>query len=192
MSKEIIHESDMNLCYNKDEVFLCEKYTQSLKIDSIKTVEIIKLHCKKIFLIEAKSSAPNPESKTEENSKDETNKNDNKDNNRKTRFKEYIDEIAQKAMDSFTIFASIIIDIREGEIGEKLRNIDYSNIQFSLVLIIKNHEKEWCSQVKNELETSNLSKFSKVWNWGPQPILVLNEEMARKIGLIAHPDQTEE
>lgn len=74
--------------------------------------------------------------------------NDNSDYNK------YINDIYQKVKDSFTIFASIIMRIREADICMKFRNSDYKNVEFKLVVIIKNHDKKWCISIKNTLENN--------------------------------------
>lgn len=73
----------------------------------------------------------------------------------------------------------------------KFRNADYKNIEFKLVVIIKNHDKKWCGRIKNALE-NNLRHFAKVWNWGAYPVMVLNEQMACNKGLVVSREQTEQ
>lgn len=175
MNIKILHESDMELCYDIDSTFLCEEYINSLKINNLKSVEFITIYNGKILFIEAKKTAPFPKNIEIENSD----------------YKKYINDICQKAKDSFAIFASIIMNLREENICIKLRNADYKNIEFKLVVIIKNHDKKWCGQIKNALE-NNLRHFAKVWNWGTYPVMVLNEQMACNKGLVVSREQTEQ
>lgn len=44
MSMKILHESDMDLCYNEEDTFLCENYIKNYKLEDIKTVEYITLY----------------------------------------------------------------------------------------------------------------------------------------------------
>ena len=60
MNRGILHESDMELCYDIESTFLCEKYINSLKINNLKSVEFITIHNNKILLVEAKKTAPFP------------------------------------------------------------------------------------------------------------------------------------
>lgn len=175
MNRGILHESDMELCYDIESTFLCEKYINSIKINNLKSVEFITIHNNKILLVEAKKTAPFPKNIETETSG----------------YKKYINDISQKAKDSFSIFSSIIMNLRDINICSKLRNADYRNIEFRLIVIIKNHEKEWCEQVQNALE-NNLRHFAKVWNWGSYPVMVLNEQMACDKGLVVSREQTEQ
>lgn len=174
MNRGILHESDMELYYDIDSTFLCEEYISNLNIRNLKSVEFITIRNNKILFIEAKKTAPYPKNID----------NDNSDYNK------YINDIYQKVKDSFTIFTSIIMRIREADICMKFRNSDYKNVEFKLVVIIKNHDKKWCSSIKNALE-NNLRHFAKVWNWGPFPVVVLNEQMARDKGLVMSSGQTD-
>ena len=119
-------------------------------------------------MVEAKTSAPHPEGIS------------------KAKFKEFIGEVAQKAIDGFSLLFSVITSRRKVELGEFLASIDYAKANFCLVLVIKNHEKEWLPNVQDALR-EYLRHFYTAWNWGSLPVLVLNEEMAARCGLILAP-----
>ena len=68
MNIKILHESDMELCYDIDSTFLCEEYINSLKINNLKSVEFITIYNGKILFIEAKKTAPFPKNIEIENS----------------------------------------------------------------------------------------------------------------------------
>lgn len=95
MNIGILHESDMELCYDIDSTFLCEEYISKLNIHNLKSVEFITIRNNKVLFIEAKKTAPCPKNID----------NDNSDYNK------YIIDISQKVKDSFAIFASIIMHI---------------------------------------------------------------------------------
>lgn len=173
MSIKILNESGMNFYYDTNETFLCEQFLKKVNIKYIKSVEFIRLYNNYIVLIEAKTSAPNPYSNHPED------------------FKNFIESLSQKAIDSFSLFMSLLLHRREGYIEGKIGSIDYSNAKFRFFVVIKNHEDDWCIQIKEALEET-MWHFTNAWDWGPQPILVLNEEMAREIGLIAPPEQTKQ
>lgn len=56
MNRGILHESDMELCYDIDSTFLCEEYISKLNIYNIKSVEFITIRNNKILFIEAKKN----------------------------------------------------------------------------------------------------------------------------------------
>ena len=95
-------------------------------------------------------------------------------------------EIVQKAIDGFSILLTVITSRRQAELGESIASADYTKTCFCLVLVIKNHEKAWLSPIQDMLRNT-LYHFSTAWNWGSQPILVLNEEMAVNERIIMSP-----
>ena len=162
-------ESEMTFLCDEDHTFFCEKYVNDSCIQNLKSVEFIVKNNEKIFLVEAKSTAPKPGNKDD--------------------FNKYIDDISNKAIDSFSLLLSTIVNRRSIDICQDILNADYSKISFYLVLIIKNHEKEWCPPVQSGLE-NNLRHFTVAWNWGTQPVLVLTEDMARKQRFLKSNDDT--
>ena len=132
MSIKILNESGMNFYYDTDETFLCEQFIKNTNIKYIKSVEFIRLYKEYIVLVEAKTSAPNP--------------------NHSEDFIKFIESLSQKAIDSFSLFMSLLLHRREGYIERKIGSIDYSNAKFRFFVVIKNHEDDWCIQIKEELE----------------------------------------
>lgn len=166
---QTICESGMYFICDPCDTFFVEKYAQDAGLRSVKVVEFIrKRKADLIVMVEAKTSAPHPEGIS------------------KGKFKEFIDEVAQKAIDGFSLLFSIISSRREAEIGELLASVDYAKTDFCFVLVIKNHEKEWTSNVQDKLR-EHLRHFYTAWKWGSRPVLVLNEEMAARYGLILAP-----
>lgn len=155
-----LSESNMVFLCDDERTFLCEKYVNTNSIQHIKSVEFILKDRSRIFLVEAKTSVPNPE---------------NSEN-----FKKYIDDISNKAIDSFSLLLSAVMKRRNIDICSEILHADYAKINFHLLLVIKNHKKEWCPPVQSGLEDS-LRHFTVAWNWGPQPVIVLTEEMAQQI-----------
>lgn len=163
---QTICESGMYFIYDPCDTFFVEKYAQDAGLRSVKVVEFIrKRKADLIVMVEAKTSAPHPEGIS------------------KGKFKEFIGEVAQKAIDGFSLLFSVITSRRKVELGEFLASIDYAKANFCLVLVIKNHEKEWLPNVQDALR-EYLRHFYTAWNWGSLPVLVLNEEMAARCGLI--------
>lgn len=98
--------------------------------------------------------------------------------------------MSQKDIDSFSLFLSIVVHRREGNLSEKIKSLYFSKIGFQFIVIIKKHEEDWCAPVMEAL-ADTMYHFTKAWNWGSRPILVLNEQMASDMGLIMPSRQSE-
>lgn len=162
-------ESEMTFLCDEDHTFLCEKYVNDSGIQNLKSVEFIIKRNNRIYLVEAKKSAPSPH-----------NQND---------FNKFINEILQKTVDSFSLLMSTVVHKRSIDICPDILRTDYSGINFALVLVIKRHKIEWCPPVQSGLE-NNLRHFTVAWNWGTQPVLVLTEDMAREQHFLKSNDDT--
>ena len=170
---QTVCESGMYFSCDSSCTFFVEKYVHDTGLQGVKAVEFIRQKNKsKIFLVEAKTSAPHHAGSSPDD------------------FKKFIDEIVQKAIDSFSLLFSVITLRRQAALGNVLAKADYSRTKFCLVLIIKNHEKEWLANVQNAL-SEQLRHFYTAWNWGSTPVVVLNEEMAIDQGLILPPPENE-
>lgn len=167
LDKIYIDESEMRFGpFDKDEVFYIEKNPEYISIsDGLKIAEYISIDGDKnqIRVVEAKKSAPNPNS-----------------NERPDRFKEYIGEIEQKLCNAFDLFLKLM-SIKS--IPSGLSSIDYRKVRVVFVLVIKNHEDSWLAPVKDFLEYKIKShlRYKKIWNC---TVAVLNERIARAQGLI--------
>ena len=171
---QTICESGMHFICDPRDTFFVEKYAQDARLQGVKAVEFIRRRKSGlIFLVEAKTSAPHPDGESPND------------------FMIFIDEVAQKAIDGFSLLFSVINSRRKSEIGELLASVDYAKTDFCFVLVIKNHEKEWTINVQDKLR-EHLRHFCTAWNWGSRPVLVLNEEMAAKCGLILAPTDESE
>lgn len=165
-ANQTICESGMHFPYNPGQTFLIEKYVQGTGLQHVKSVEFIRPPKKGlIWLVEAKPSAPNPASPSPEN------------------FNTFINDIAQKAIDSFSILFSIITARRNVQLDNPPDPLTYLSAKYCLVLVIKNHKSEWLEPVRNALQ-ERLRHFYTAWDWGSCPVLVLNEAMALRYGLI--------
>ena len=159
-------ESGMNFPYNPRNTFLIEKHIKDAGLQYVKAVEFIRpQNHRLILLVEAKTSAPNPASAPPEN------------------FSTFIKDIAQKAIDSFSILFSIITERRPAPRDTPLDPAKYLRAEYCLVLVIKDHESEYLAPVQEALR-EQLRHFSTAWSWGSRPVLVLNEVLALRYGLV--------
>lgn len=171
-----IHESGMRLTCDTENTFFCEEVIHTAGIQNVKAVEFITKRetekAIKLLLIEAKSSAPHPATKEA--------------------FAKFIDEIAQKAVDSFSLLLAAKLGRWEGKVPlcPNLATADYGAMTVSLVLVIRRHKKDWLAPVQASLH-NKLRHFMTAWHWGPQPVQVLNEEQAAEKQFVILPkDET--
>ncbi len=142
----------------------------------LKAVEFILLTGKDtLIFLEAKTSCPNAANKDESVDKSQ-------------KFEEYYSDIADKFDHSFQMFLATVLKRKTLTTGigkEILIKTDYSKTSFLFVLVIRTAlNEEWLAGPKAELE-HRLFRYRKIWGI---KVLVLNEELAGKYGLIAKPD----
>ncbi len=156
----IINESGMQFGdYPDNHVFYIEKSEEYNRIKGygVKIVEFALLNKSKLLLVEAKSSAPNPESK-----------------DTPERFGEYISDIAEKMRNSLDLYLHQLV---QKKLSEELTNTDYYNTVIVCVLIIKNQQKEWIPPVQEALSKEILKhiRMNIIWKC---KVIVINEEQA--------------
>jgi len=132
--------------------------------DGVRTVELIRAKDDKLLFIEAKTSFPNPINPKTENT---------------TRFQEEIIEVCEKFIHSLNMFSSVKSGVSEH--GFHSDFIVPKKIKLVFMLIIKNHEFEWCKPIKVEIEEILPLYLKKIW----KPIVyVINQEIASEQELI--------
>lgn len=162
-----IVESGMTFVVPQDELFHIEPYVQ--ENIGVKTVEFVWFHQNTMkfieaMFVEAKSSAPRPQSSEDLN--------------------KYIKDISEKWLNSIHITASKAL----GDIADNpLKIQNWKGVDINLCLVLGNGFKmEWLPPLQNAFSAdSQLKKWQKVWNpSNPAWIKILNEETARKIGIL--------
>lgn len=121
----------------------------------------------RIISLEAKTTAPNPNSENVENPKE--------------KFQEYINDIREKFENSLDLYVNMVL---KKEIPSEFEDIDYKKTDILFILVIKNHEREWLKDVKDALEMAvrSVHRTNKIWKC---KVLVINEEIAERSGLIS-------
>lgn len=120
----------------------------------------------RIISLEAKTTAPNPNSGQVENPKEI--------------FEKYISDIREKFENSLDLYVNMAL---KHNVPKDFKNIDYKKIEIVFILVIKNHKKEWLKDVKDALEMSvrSVHRTNKIWRC---KVLVINEEIASNNHLI--------
>ena len=161
-----ILESEMWLgAFPLEDFFWIEKdeiYRKHLRNRGIKLVECIVIRDTQLFFIEAKSSAPDPNSELNPE-----------------RVKAFLSDIHQKFKESLDLYLNQALINR---VPYGFREIDYKGCTFTFILIIRREEDGWIPQLQEKL-LSELRHDSlwKIWNCR---LFVLTEKRARKFHLI--------
>lgn len=163
-----IEESDMVFGVYEDERVFCIEKSRIYKSvgKNVRTVEFI-LHRDKqgVMLIEAKTSAPNPNGTNNED------------------YKKFIQEITEKFTHTLQLYFAVLTKRQpdsQQEFHPHFQQINHEGIPVKLVLVIKNHEKGWETGIRNDLQ-KRLRILIKIWKL---KVVVMNEDDAKKYGLI--------
>lgn len=119
-----------------------------------------------LLVVEAKSSSPNPAN-----------------GESGYRFNEYITEIADKLLNALTLGVALCLqrhEDSENELPGSFKNLAFDTIKIKLILVIQDHRIEWLSPVNDALKRK-LTASIKTW---PLDVIVLNESLAQKYGLL--------
>jgi hypothetical protein len=124
-----------------------------------------------VWIVEAKSSTPNPGSplpKTAEN------------------FASFISEIHDKLLNALTLGVTANLG-RHAKAKQTLpaafAQVALDRVVFRLILVVNGHDSTWLPPLQDAL-TKALRVTTKTWDLGPGSVLVMNDKMARKQGLI--------
>lgn len=166
-----IVESDMTFGpYDDAHCFYVERSaTYSAVQNRVPMAEFIFLQVRegnpsRVWIVEAKSSSPRSENAD--------------------RFSEFISEIRHKLTNGLMLGVAARLRrhaAAEEELSQSFRDLDLAATEFRLVLVIKNHRRDWLQPLQERLQ-KDLHPVAKTW--GRLAIVVLNEEGARRHGLV--------
>ncbi len=164
-----IDESNMRFGpFGDDNLFYIEKSNSYRAIkDGVQIAEFLKIQSrKKILIIEAKSSAPQPGNQVD--------------------FDYCVSEIHNKLINAFSLTLALILKRHPNtynEIPVSIKTIDISQVTFRFLLVIHGHKEEWLNPLQESLSSSFFS-FLKTWAFPPTSVIVVNDEIARQKHLI--------
>lgn len=118
-----------------------------------------------LWVVEAKSSAPRP--------------GNNED------FKKFIQEINAKLTCSLSLTMAAFLG-RHTSCNDFPKNFlkqAHIPITIKLILVLSGHKKEWLEPISDALQKT-FKSTARIWNFLPEDVIVLNDEMARRRGLI--------
>lgn len=119
-----------------------------------------------LWVVEAKSSTPRPE--TQPN------------------FDEFIAEIREKLVNAFSLgWASCLKRHQQAdaELPDSFKTLDLSRADVRFVLVINGHPEAWLPPIQDALKKA-LHSTVKTWCFAPTSVAAINENLARKHGLI--------
>ncbi|MDR0881156.1 MAG: hypothetical protein LBP55_01225 [Candidatus Adiutrix sp.] len=119
-----------------------------------------------LWVVEAKSGAPRPEPKLN--------------------FEDFIAKIKEKLVNAFSLgWASRLKrhKLAATELPDSFKRLDLSKIGVKFVLVINGHDESWLPPIQEALNDA-LRSTVKTWAFDPLSVAVINDEMARKQGLI--------
>ncbi|CAK0759946.1 conserved hypothetical protein [Gammaproteobacteria bacterium] len=118
-----------------------------------------------VWIIEAKSSTPCPG---------------------RANFAEFIEEIREKLINAFSLAVALRLGRHKNtseELPPLFKKMDLTTLKFCFVLVINGHHKDWLPPLQEKLSES-LRSTVKTWALGPSAVFVINDDQARKRGLI--------
>lgn len=153
--------------FNKKDCFYIEKSALYTKLgEGVQIAEFAILRADShIWLVEAKSSAPRPENKID--------------------FPKYIQEIAQKLINSLQLLFAALLERHAdtAELSAEFKAIELKTVAIKCILVINGAEISWLQPLKDALEKS-LKPLIKTMALGPNSVIVLNDTQARAKQLI--------
>lgn len=120
-----------------------------------------------LLVVEAKSSSPRPK-----NSK---------------AFDDFIAELREKLVNGFSLgWASCLgrHDAAVKELPASFKSLDLGTLRVRFVVVINGHREEWLPPLQDALAQA-LKCTIKTWGFSPPAVIVLNEQLAKKRGLIS-------
>lgn len=119
-----------------------------------------------LWVVEAKSSTPRPETKPN--------------------FDEFIAEIREKLVNAFSLgWASCLRrhPLAEAELPAAFKTLDLSQTDVKFFLVIKGCQEAWLPPLQDALKDA-LRTTVKTWALAPTSVVVINDNLAQKYGLI--------
>lgn len=144
------------------------QYRKHLMPNGVKTCEFVLLRGTSLYFIEAKTSCPKqvsggmPEDKA-------------------VKYNEYIRDMVDKVRHSVSLYASVLLYIRESEgVPAGLMKKDLSKKNIKVLLVIKDAEETWLEPLQLKLNRE-LAKERRIWGFS---LFVINAQMARRKALV--------
>jgi hypothetical protein len=164
--RDAITESGMTFAADADDTFHTEKSPLYTRINGgVRSVEFVRIMNDRLMFVEAKTSFANP------NNPDESNY---------SKFRAAVDEICEKFIHSLNMYSSVEVGVSGDSFPVTFSSPETVSLVF--VLVVRDHEDEWCIPIKEKLIKALPAYFKKIWR---PNVYVINHETAKKWHLIA-------
>ncbi len=153
--------------YSEDKCFHIEKSKIYEKIQqNVKMAEFLLLRSQKLWVVEAKSSTPRPE--TQPN------------------FDTFIEEVCKKLSNALSLGLALCLKRYPDEnVPQTLHELNLAIVEFRLVLVINGHQQDWLPPLQDALRKS-LNTTIKIWGLSATAVIVMNDKLAQKYQLITY------
>lgn len=197
-----IEESGMFFgSYSSDEIFDIEESNihKGMRQEGVQTAEFLLFKTKKnkptVLIIEAKRTAPKVlNTRIDKFVKKEKIKSAtdvapfNDALEKQLKHDDFFNDIKGKFRDTLALFVAMRLN-RHNDTGDELplkfTQPLLSELCFEFVLVIKEQDPNWQQDLQNKV-AKELNPILKIWNLSPTAVQVINEERAKKRGLIVN------
>jgi len=163
MDNVIITESGMD--FIADNTFYIEKSSLYTDLgDGVRSVEFIRVKDGNLLFVEAKTTFPNPNNPSADNY---------------SKFQSEISDICDKFTHSLNLFSSVEVGVAKNGFADDF--VLPEKISLVFILVVKNHEFEWCKPIKGKFIAALPTYLKKIWK--PE-VYVINRKTAAEQGLI--------
>lgn len=163
--------------YPEDDFFWIEKSEAIKKInekakkgEGVKISEFLRLEDSKISIVEAKTNPPPID-------------------NENPRLENFIEDVKMKFTNSLALFMAIYLGRHNHlELSDNFKKLQLSDVNFLLILVIKNCKKEESGKLQEKLQKA-LRPVLKIWNisLNTPSVVVINEDKAKNLRLVHQP-----
>jgi hypothetical protein len=161
---DAITESGMS--FIADTAFHIEKSPLYTRLrGGVRSVEFVRVVNEKLVFAEAKTSFANPNNPNISNY---------------VKFQSAIDEICEKFVHTLNMYSSVEVGVAEDAFPDSFIPPDKVSLVF--VLVVRDHENEWCAPIHEKLLKALPTYLKKIWR---PDVYVINHETAKKWHLIA-------
>lgn len=161
--------------FPEEDCWYVEKSACYRRMQKVKIAEFLIVEHKDapiVWTVEAKTGSPRPETVS---------------------FDEFIADICAKLTNAMMLTVAACLGRHPdcaADLPTSLRNLDLARADFRLVLVVKGDPNpwpdDWLPPIRDALNSS-LKPLASTWRLAPTAVMVFNESLARKYGLIRSP-----
>ena len=129
-----------------------------------RSVDFIRVKDNNLLFVEAKTTFANPENPSSDNL---------------IKYNNEIKNVCEKYLHSLSLLSAVMVGVKDATLDVEI--ILPSSLSIVFVLVIKNHEINWCKKITKEIKKNLPHYLMNIWT----PIIfVINQHAAERYGLI--------